>query len=319
MFAIGFDIGGTKIATGIISSEGKVVSKSKAATPKTANDLLDLMESEARELINRFSVKPEEVEGIGIGAPGPIDFKEQKVISFTNLPMRGFEIGAEISQRLKFPAVLDNDGNAAAIGEHLWGATKESDYSVIFTVGTGIGSGIIDKGKVLRGFRGSGAEIGHMVIDVNGPKCACGNNGCLESLVAGPAILRTALSDEDGIRSSTAYKVVEGDISRITTELITQQAISGDEYCLAVFQKVGRLLGVGIANILNILNPQIVAVGGGVGAAAREILLKPAREEAFARALPANVQGVKIVSAELGVDAGIMGAAGLVFKELSQT
>lgn len=315
MLALSYDIGGTKLASGIVGRDGEVICNSKLTTPRTANDLLDAMESEAKKLLMDSGLNKNRIIGIGIGAPGPVDFITQKVVSFTNLPIEGFEVGNEIAKRLKINTFLDNDGNTAALGEHLWGATKNSDYSVMLTIGTGIGSGVIDKGQVVRGYVGCASEIGHMSIDLYGPPCKCGNKGCLESLVSGPAILRMALQDEKGLKRSSIYERVNGNLRKVTTEIITEQAIKGDKFALDLYTKVGNYLGVGIGNIINIFNPEFVVIGGGVGTAAGDILLEPAIEEAIKRALPASSRGVKILQTELGNDVGVIGAAALVFKE----
>ncbi len=208
---------------------------------------------------------------------------------------------------------LLNDANAAALGEHRFGAGRGTNNLIFVTVSTGIGGGIIIDGKLYSGTSGSACEIGHMTIDVNGPKCTCGNTGCLETLASGTAVARDAIGRIRQGEKSTLTEMVKGNLEEITAEKVGIAAQSGDSLSMDVISRAANYLGVGMANIVNIFNPEIIVVGGGM-AKLGDFLLDPVRQIVRERAFPISAQAVRIVTAQLGDDAGICGAAVFAFE-----
>lgn len=314
MHAIGIDLGGTKVAAAMVSSEGEIVNKFVASTPRTADLIIESLVRIITNLMNNSGVNADDIKGIGLGVPGPVDFKEQQIIKLTNIPsVTGLKIGDEIAGKTGIRTTIDNDGILACWGEKVFGAAKNEDYVAMLTIGTGIGSGMIDKGTLIRGYRGTGAEVGHMVIKYDGPKCPCGNRGCIESLVSGPIVAyegRRRLSLKEA--SVIADKQLTDNLE-ITAELVIEGAIKGNHICLDIVREAATYLGVAIANLLNIFNPKMILIGGGFGSAAYDLIIDDMIKEAEKRALPPNFEGVIFKRAQLGSEAGILGAAGLFF------
>lgn len=314
MHAIGIDLGGTKVAAAMVSQSGEIINKFVASTPRTADLIIDALVRITTNLINNSGVEADQIKGIGLGVPGPVDFKEQQIIKLTNIPsVAGLKIGDEIAKKTGIRTIIDNDGILACWGEKVFGAAKNEDYVAMLTVGTGIGSGMIDKGTLIRGYRGTGAEVGHMVIKLDGPKCPCGNRGCIESLVSGPIVAyegrrRLSLKDASDI---TGREVTDN--LDITAEVVIEGANKGNQVCLGIVRESAVYLGVAIANLLNIFNPKMILIGGGFGSAAYDLMIDDIVSEAQKRALPPNFEGVEFKRALLGSEAGILGAAGLFF------
>lgn len=312
MHAIGIDLGGTKVAAAMVSQSGEIINKFVASTPRTADLIIDALVKITTNLINNSGIETDQIKGIGLGVPGPVDFKEQQIIKLTNIPsVTGLKIGDEIAKKTGVRTIIDNDGILACWGEKVFGAAKNEDYVAMLTIGTGIGSGMIDKGTLIRGYRGTGAEVGHMVIKLDGPKCPCGNRGCIESLVSGPIIAhegRRRLSVKDA--SVIAGRQLTDNLE-ITAELVIDGADQGNQVCLDIVREAATYLGVAIANLLNIFNPKMILIGGGFGSAAYDLMIDDIINEAQKRALPPNFEGVEFRRALLGGDAGILGAAGL--------
>jgi glucokinase len=218
------------------------------------------------------------------------------------------------------PAIVDNDANVAALGEALYGAGRAAADQVMVTVGTGIGSGIVIDGRIYRGHHGTGGELGHMVIDPDGPVCACGNRGCWEAMASGRAIGRLARQRVEGGAGADVLAAAGGNLDAITGELVGDAAAAGSAFARDVLAEIGRLLGIGLANIVNIFDPQIIVLGGGAVAGTGELLVAPARESMKAHIVglswrPAVAQ---VVPAALGNDAGIVGAAVLARRLAGQ-
>ncbi len=324
--AIGIDVGGTKIAAGLVNDSGEIVSEATVPTPKEGADAVVsaieiVMNSVCSEA--RIDLLGDAVTGVGLGVPGLIDRKADLVRFLPNLPgIVDFPIRRLIQDSSGKPVEMDNDANLAALGEARYGAAAGHSNVVMLTVGTGLGGGILVDGKLLHGETGAAGEIGHMVIDLEGPVCVCGNHGCIESLVAGPAILKRAqayLAELDGTpiasaSTSVMWEASGGVAAALTPPMITDAALAGDSLALRVYREAGEALGAGIASLVNIFNPSVVVVGGGVAERAGDIILGPAIEEARARALSANIEATTIVAAQLGNKAGIVGAAASAFE-----
>ncbi|CAN5800462.1 hypothetical protein BH23ACT11_BH23ACT11_22160 [soil metagenome] len=250
-----------------------------------------------------------EVGGVCLAVPGLILAQENKVIFSPNLhDIEDIPLKDALEPEVGLPLTIENDASAAAWGEFRFGAGRDVDHLVFVTLGTGVGGGVISHGTLLRGAQGSGGELGHVTIQANGPRCSCGNRGCLEALSSGTAIQRRAreVANErsDSALGRLAYSrdVLGEDVSRLANE--------GDAAAISVLQEAGRWLGIGVAGFVNIFNPEVVAIGGGA-AEAGELVLEPARKEVFMRARSPSRDLVDVRAATLGPESGVLGAAAL--------
>lgn len=313
MYAIGIDLGGTKLAAAIVSEKGNVIEKSGIPAPRTAGAIILSISKMVDEITKKTKIGKTQIKGVGLGVPGPIDFKKQEIVNLTHIQnVKNLKIAEEVTKKTGLQSIVDNDGNAAALGEKLFGAGKNTDHLIMLTIGTGIGSGIIDKGKLVRGFKGTGSEIGHMTIKYNGPKCACGNRGCIERFVSGPVIAAKARKTLTLSEASKISKTISAK-NDITAETVVAGAKQGNDKCLQLLDEAATYMGIAISNILNILNPQVVIIGGGLGMAAFDLMAKTMLNEIRQRALSPNLDGFLLKKASLGTDAGVIGAASLFF------
>jgi glucokinase len=302
--AIGVDLGGTKMAVGVVDDQPNVRWRStEASAGLTLDELMANLEQELRKALDAHP----EVEAIGLGVPCTIDRERGLAITSVNLPIVNVPIRDLIAERLGVPTYIDNDANAAALAEHRFGVGRGTRNLVLLTIGTGIGGGLVLEGEVYRGSIGGGAELGHVVIDENGPKCQgnCPNHGCVEALASGTALGRAGALAAQTHPDSALGRALAAD-GEITGKTVTVAALAGDGFAVEVVGGIGRHLGVALASFANIFDPDVIVVGGGV-AAAGELLLGPARREVRARALP-PMNEVKVALAELGPDAGMIGA-----------
>jgi glucokinase len=313
--AIGVDLGGTKMLVGVVEAGPTVHHRSEApSVGLTADELLDTLEAELRKALALHAG----ALSIGLGIPCTIDRERGLAISAVNLPIVNMPIRDLMTERLGLPVEIDNDGNVAALAEHRWGAARGARNAVLLTIGTGIGGGLIVNGEVYRGSTGAGAELGHLVIDADGPPCQgnCPNHGCVEAVASGTALGREARAaaqrEPDSVlgKRLAAGEPVDG---RATTDA----AIAGDAVAREVVALIGTRIGVALSGIANVFEPDVIVVGGGVMAAG-DLLLEPAREELRARALPPMNQ-TKVVAAELGAEAGMIGAATMALETLQGT
>ena len=309
MNAIGVDIGGTKIAAAVVTPEGKILSEvrypTQAAPP---NRLIETVAQAITEVKDGF-----EVGGVCVAVPGRILASENKVISAPNLhEIEDIRLDEEIGRRTGLMVTVENDANAAAWGEFRFGAGRGLQHMVSITLGTGVGGGTITHGMLLRGAQGAGGELGHVTIDPTGPRCGCGNYGCLEALASGTAIQRRAreLANERP-NSELGRLAIE---RQVLGEDVTRLAREGDEVSISVLEETGRWLGIGLAGFVNTFNPEVIAVGGGASQAG-ELILKPARKEVQLRASSPSRDLVEIKEATLGPESGVLGAAALAGSE----
>jgi glucokinase len=312
-FAIGLDVGGTRLAAGLVERKGRIVREFKMSTPGAAGPfaIVDAIVDAVNEITS--GVHPSEIAGIGIGLPAQIDFTRQSVEYCTNLPLAGIDMRGLVMSRLKYPVTIDNDGNTAALGESRFGAAKGIKDFIMITLGTGVGGGVFIEGEIYRGSRGFGGEIGHMVIAVDGPECPCGGHGHLESFAARPAIIRDARAAAGTYHGSSISRLAGGDLDKITAELVIKAANDGDEAAIEVMSHVGDMLGEGMVGLVNVLNPQAIIVGGGIGESC-PLVSKRATARIAAEAL-AGRRDVRVLTAQLGNDAGVAGAAALAFDD----
>ena len=304
--AIGIDLGGTKIAGVVLGVDGGVLATEERATLDTTDAILDTTIS----LIE--SLRRPEVEAVGVGVAGMVDFEAGALRFAPNLPFRDVPIRDRVGEATGLRCVVDNDANAAGWGERQLGAARGNDDVLLVTVGTGIGGAVIAGGRVYRGAHGFAAEIGHIVVEPDGPPCGCGNRGCWEQVASGQAIDRLAREEAERDPAGGVARAAAG--GAVTGRYAAVAAREGDESALGIFADVGRRLGEGMAGLVNVLDPEIVVVGGGV-ADEGELLLTPAREAFWATVeLRRGRPDVPIVVAELGNDAGAIGAAALAME-----
>ena len=314
-FIIGVDLGGTKISAGAVSEDGarivgvrSIETQAELGAEGVVDRIIGLIEGVILDATQETAAKRKDFVGIGLGAPGPLDRKNGVVIVAPNLGWRDFPLRDRVTSRLGLPATLDNDANCATVGEWWLGAARGGRNVVGITIGTGIGGGLIINGELYHGSSDVAGEIGHTTIDVNGRHCKCGNYGCLEAYASGPAIAtraREALVRED--TASALRTMVNGQIDKITAETVYQAAKQGDTLANEIVRDTARYLGAGIATLLNVVNPDVVVVAGGVTFAG-EALFGPLRAEVRRRAFSPAVKAARIVPAELTGTAGIVGA-----------
>jgi glucokinase len=304
---VGVDLGGTNIKAGLVSQDGKVLYRTKIATEgkQGPEKVADRIAKVALDCAGHATGGKKNVLGVGIGSPGPLDMKNGVVVVAPNLPgWVNIPLRSMIEKRTGLPCTLENDANAAGLAEQWVGAGKGSDSVVIFTLGTGIGGGIVLNGKVWHGFSDVAGEIGHMSIHPDSPDCNCGSKGCIEAYASATAMVRRMRETiAKGVKTSLAEKK-----DSLTSKDIYEAALAGDEAACENMRMTGFYLGVAIVNILHVLNPEVVVMSGGV-AAAGDLLMKPIKEVVETRAMEACRKGVKICWAVLGDDAGVIGAA----------
>lgn len=311
-YVLGIDIGGTNLVVGAVSEDGSRVRglvTEPTGVPDGADAVIDRILRMAKGVIATAKQEDQRAHilGVGIGAPGPLNRAKGLVIFTPNLRWTNMPLRDRIGTALELPAALDNDANCAMLGEHWVGAARGARNAVCFTIGTGIGGGIVVDGTLVHGASDVAGEIGHITIEVNGRRCGCGNDGCLEAYASGPAIARRAVEAiAAGAVSAMAAKA--GDVSRITAQTVFQCAADGDQLADELVRDTARYLGVGIANMLNILNPEVVVVCGGVTKAG-DHLFAPLRREVARRAFKPAVDACRIVPGQLEGTAGVVGAA----------
>lgn len=318
--SIGIDIGGTKVAGGVVSADGKIISRLRRDTPHRSTSpgvVEDVIVGVVEELMSELD--PDRVAAIGIGAAGFVAADRATVVFAPHLSWRDEPLRDRLRRRITKPVFIDNDANAAAWAEWRFGAARAQSHLVMITLGTGIGGGLLIDGHILRGRYGIAGEFGHMQVVPDGHRCECGNRGCWEQYASGNALVREARAMVSA-RSPIAMDMIariDGDPNRLTGPLVTEAARAGDRMATELLTEVGTWLGVGIADLAAAFDPGIFVVGGGVSAAG-DLLLEPARQ-AFARQLTGRghrPQAV-IVAAELRNDAGLIGAADLARSSVS--
>ena len=312
-YVLGIDIGGTNLVVGAVAEDGSALHA--LATEPThaeagATDVLDRLIALSEQAIaaTRRELPGAEILGVGVGAPGPLDTKRGVVLLTPNLGWVDLPLRQIVETRLGLPAALDNDANCAVLGEWWVGAARGSRQAIGITIGTGIGGGLILNGKLYHGASDVAGEIGHTTIDTEGRRCKCGNYGCLEAYASGPNIaLRAVEAIEAGAESRLA-SYVGNDLTRVTAQTVYQAAFDGDELALEVVNDTARILGVGIGNLLNVFNPEVVVICGGVTLAG-DHLFTPLRREVARRAFRPAVNACRIVPCALVGTAGVYGAA----------
>jgi len=307
--AIGVDIGGTKIAAGVVDDSGRILEQQRVQSPVAD---VRAVEEAIASLVTTLRER-HEVEGIGLGVAGHIDRDRARVLFAANLVWQNVDLKHDLEERLALPVVVENDANAAAWGEYTFGAAADADDLLLVTVGTGVGGGIVLGGSLQRGAFGIAAEIGHVRIERNGRECTCGQRGCLEQYASGSALVRSAreAASKDPANAGAVLAAAGGDVDAITGPLLTELALAGDAFAVEQLAELGHWLGEGIAVIAAVLDPGVVVIGGGVSEAG-DLLLKPA-EAAFRAHLTAGSHRpqAEFRLAMLGNSAGLVGSADL--------
>ncbi len=310
---LGVDVGGTKVAAGLVNGEGEITYQTR--TPMVAQNAAQALATVVSAIDSvRTAVPPaeQEISGIGICAPGPLDPRTGIVINPPNLPAwRNFPLAAEVSKTFNLPVRLDNDGNAAALAEALWGAGRGFRNVFCATIGTGIGTGIVFDRHIYHGRTGAAAEGGHNTIDYHGPRCGCGKLGCIEVLASGPAIARRAsekIKKEN--RTSSILDLAGGNPCRITSEMVGKAYAGGDSLAKEVLHETAMLLTVWLGNIVDLLEPDVMIIGGGAGAMLRPFFPE-IRQQMPNWCVNSHCQDVPLLLAHYGADAGIAGGAAL--------
>jgi glucokinase len=309
--SIGLDVGGSKIAAARVAADGSILAHERAPTPaqdmdRTLNTMVELARA----------VMTEDVEAVGIGAAGLVESATGVLVFSPNLTWRNVHLVEHVTGALGLPAIADNDATVAAWGEYRFGAGRGHDHLLLVTVGTGIGGGIVTDGRIYRGAHGFATEIGHIIVEPGGPLCGCGNRGCWEQVASGHAIERAGREAAERYPQSGIARLAQGVPGGVSGSVVTRAAQEGDEAARAILAEVGRRLGEGLAGLVNVLDPEVLVIGGGA-VSAGDLLLEPARR-AFAEAVeaPEFRPPVPILAAELGNDAGVVGAAALALEEL---
>ena len=320
-WVVGVDIGGTNLVVGLIPAEGGAPMglRSRATNPERGadacvDDIVRMAEAAIEETLAEHGGSRADVAGVGIGCPGPLDLDAGVVIATPNLGWTDYPIRDRISNALRLSATLDNDANCATYGEYWQGAGRGVKNLVGVTLGTGIGGGVILDGRIARGASGSAGELGHTTIDFTGRRCACGNYGCLEAYASGPNIAARAREGLEVGYESVLTELIDGDLERLTALTVYEALVLGDEYAHEVMRETAKILGAGIANIVNLLNPEVVVVVGGVTRAG-DHLFGPLRSEVRRRAFASAVAACRILPGELPETAGVVGAAGVFVAE----
>ncbi len=313
------DFGGTNIRAAIVDRRGTIVNRHSA--PTLANEGRDAVLGRVIETIEEVSESEdmESLAGIGISQPGPTEPETGVLYAAPNLPgWGGFALTAVLTERFSLAANAANDANAAAIGVHRFGNGRGSTNMIYMTVSTGIGGGIIIDGRLYVGSRGFAGEIGHIQIDADGPRCACGNTGCLEALSSGTAVARIARESLAAGEKSALIDLSGGDPNNVTAEMVAETARSGDLLGQRIFAEASRNLGIGIVGLIHAFDPDLIVLGGGL-TQQFDLLLRGVTKEVKRRVLGKDQDKIPVIKSDLGDDAGLLGAAALAFEAADAT
>ncbi len=310
-YYVGIDLGGTNIAAGVVNENYEIISKASTKTncPRPASEIAEDMAKTAIEAVKKADLTMDQIEWIGIGTPGIADNANGVIVYSNNLGFDNVPMAEYIHKYIDKPVYIENDANAAAYGEFVAGAAKGAVNAVCVTLGTGVGGGIIIDGKIYSGSNMAGAELGHTIIEVNGPQCTCGRKGCFEVYSSATGLIRMSREAMDADKNSVMWKLAEEKNGKVTARTSFDAMRAGDKSASEVVDKYIKYLAAGITNIINIFQPDVLCIGGGV-CNEGDTLLLPVKElvnkEVYTRTLAKNTD---IVIAKLGNDAGIIGAA----------
>lgn len=322
-YLVGVDLGGTNIVAGALPEDGSNVmalrtepTRADQGAEAVIDRIVRMIDTVIAETIAQTGARRTDFVGIGVGAPGPLDRERGIVVTTPNLGWTNYPLRDAVAERVQIPVRIDNDANCATLGEWWLGAAKGANNVVGMTIGTGIGGGLILNGRLYHGASDVAGEIGHTTIDVTGRRCKCGNYGCLEAYASGPSIAERAREAVASLDDSLLVKMVNGQLERITAQTVYEAAKLGDDVALDVVRETARFLGAGVANLLNIFNPDVVVIAGGVTQAG-DPLFDPLRREVRKRAFKPAVEACRIVPGTLPGSAGVVGAVA-AYKQQSE-
>jgi glucokinase len=310
---IGIDLGGTNIKAALVNTDTGEISNT-VSTPTQAQEghdhVIARMAGLVDEIAQAGNLKKTRLGGVGVGIPGLLDLEHGLTLFLPNLPgnWRSVPVRDELARLTNLPVALINDARAATMGEWKFGAGKGVETVALYTLGTGIGGGLVINGQLYLGIGGAAGELGHVSVDFNGPRCNCGSRGCIEAMASGPAIAAAGMRAVVQGGTTRITSLCEGDLNRITPELVYEAALAGDAVAREIYEQAGRVIGHGIANVVTALTPHRVIIGGGV-AAAGDMILEPIRRTVKERVRLSDAEAFEIVPATLGNNAGLLGAA----------
>jgi glucokinase len=318
---VGVDLGGTNVKTAMVSWDKQVLAKDSRPTNAEGGPeaVMDAIESSVRDLLAQSDLAPEQVMAVGIGAPGPMDWRSGVVFSPPNLPgWKNVPLAEIMRTRLGVPCYVENDANVACYGEFWLGAGQGTQNMALLTLGTGVGGGVVVFGMLLRGEDGTAAELGHLKMQRDGRPCGCGSRGCLEAYGSVTGMVRTAIEGLSAGRKSVLRDQCGDSFGGLTGKMISDAAAQGDEFALWVVEETATWLGLGISSIINYQNPEKVVLCGGM-IAAGDMLLNPIRKVAFENSFEVPARRCEIVLAGLGSDSGVLGAAGCALSRFESS
>jgi glucokinase len=317
-YVVGVDLGGTKILAGVFKRSFECIGSSKLST-KSQRGVDAVVERIARcvqDAVDEADLSLKQVAGVGIGAPGAVDFADGKVIFAPNMEgWKDVSLKKDLEKALGVPVFVENDGNIAALGVHVAELKGKAKSLIGIFVGTGIGGGLIVNGDLYSGFNHTAGEIGHMVLDLNGPKCGCGNKGCFEALASRTAIFQQIKAGIKDGEKTILTEMLGNDLADLRSGDLRKAIRRGDKFVDKVIEGAAEYIGIGIANLVNILSPEVVVLGGGVIEALADEMMSVIVETAQDYAMPGTMKGVEIIASKLGDSAGITGAAVLAHRE----
>jgi glucokinase len=315
-YYIGLDLGGTKILTGLSDKNGEILARSRRGTEADLGEekIITNMIETVEDVLNQTGLNSEDIRTLGIGSPGPLDSQKGVIIENSNLPWKNVPIKAQMEEALNIKTILKNDANAAALGEKWFGVGREVDNMVYLTISTGIGGGAVINKELFTGVNDNACELGHTVIDPDGPLCGCGNHGCLESFASGTAIGRMAREAAEAGKSREILELADNIIDDIDAVICAQAAYNGDSTAQEIFDRAAFYLGIGLGNFVNIFNTEMIVLGGGVMKAS-DLFLDKAIKKMEEIALPGPLEIVEVRESELGSDIGLMGAVAVAMED----
>ena len=304
--ALAVDLGGTKTSWALADSAYRLTNRREIPTPRSTEEIIAVL----RRIIGETKSTSEHIRGVGIGVAGLVDFADGTIVAAPNLPLDGVRLADELGSS-EIDCFIDNDANLAVLGELYAGAGQGHSLFIGLTIGTGVGGGIVVDGGLWRGSRGGAAEFGHMVVDGNGVPCTCGSRGCLEQMASGTALERFGREYVSANPSSSLAALFAGDPANVSGRAIAKAAREGDGEALSLFHELGRWLGIGIGSLINIFNPELVILGGGV-ASSLDLVMKTVRTQVREVAVDPRAKETPLTLSTLENTAGLIGAAGLV-------
>lgn len=310
-YIVGIDLGGTKISGAISTIDGKIIYKKSIDTlsAEGPEKVVGRIVGHVNHLLEFANAQKDEVLGIGIASPGPLNIDEGVIVETPNLPFRNYPLTKTVEKETGIKTFIENDANAAALGELWFGAGKGVKNFIYITVSTGIGGGIVINGDIYHGYTGNAGELGHMTVEPNGPRCNCGNYGCLEVMTSGTAIARIA--NEKLMRNTDSMLK---NFEKVTSKEVFECATKGDELSMEIVNYTTNYLGIGVANLVNTFDPELIIIGGGVSKAGN-ILFDRVRRIVSERCFAMMANAVKIIPAGLSTDAGVIGALAIIMSK----